>query len=231
MPLVAIPRCGRLLDYEEAIRRAGGTVRVLDRATDRPTTVVGLVDGLVLPGGKDVLPSLYGEPAHPSYAADEPGRDEYELELARLAADRDMPLLAICRGMQVLTVARGGSLVQHIPDFVGSHIDHKPAESTSAIVHSVWVTGGSLLADLLRDSLEDEALPVNSQHHQAPRTLGRGLVVTATAPDGVIEAIEDPGQRFCVGVQWHPESFYRTGEFRPLFEAFIEACRRERINV
>jgi putative glutamine amidotransferase len=235
MPIIAIPPCDKLRDYEESIRRAGADVRVLDRAVDRPEDVIRSVDGLLLPGGGDVLPSIYGEAAHPSYSAVEPGRDDYELELARRAVEADLPLLAICRGIQVLNVARGGSLVQDIPDEIGSTVNHAHREATATvalresavtIAHEVWIAEGSLLDRLMHEQIEGDSCPVNSRHHQAPKKLGTGLAVSATAPDGVIEAIEDPSRRFCLGVQWHPENFYRTGEFRPIFEGFVEAAKK-----
>jgi len=226
MPIIAISPCEKLRDYEESIRRAGADVRVLDRATDRPEDVIRSVDGLLLAGGGDVLPSIYGEAAHPTYSAAEPGRDDYELELARRAVDADLPLLAICRGIQVLNVARGGSLVQDIPDELGSTVNHTHRESPVTIAHEVWITEGSLLDRLMHERLEGDACQVNSRHHQAPKRLGEGLAVSATAPDGVIEAIEDPSRRFCLGVQWHPENFYRTGEFREIFEGLIEAATK-----
>jgi putative glutamine amidotransferase len=173
-----------------------------------------------------VLPSIYGEAAHQKFSAAEPGRDDYELELARRAVEADLPLLAICRGIQVLNVARGGSLVQDIEDQIGTSVNHTIREPAVTIAHDVWISEGSLLARVMRDRIEGDTCPVNSRHHQAPKTPGEGLVVSATAPDGVVEAIEDPSRRFCLGVQWHPENFYRTGEFRPLFEAFVEACRK-----
>ena len=226
MPIIAISPCEKLRDYEESIRRAGADVRVLDRATDRPEDVIRSVDGLLLAGGGDVLPSIYGEAAHPTYSAAEPGRDDYELELARRALDADLPLLAICRGIQVLNVARGGSLVQDIPDELGSTVNHTQRESPVTIAHEVWITEGTLLDRLMHERLEGDSCHVNSRHHQAPKRLGKGLAVSATAPDGVIEAIEDPSRRFCLGVQWHPENFYRTGEFREIFEGLIEAATK-----
>jgi putative glutamine amidotransferase len=226
MPVIAIPPCAKMHDYEESVRRAGGEVRLLDRDADKPADVVASVDGILLPGGGDVLPSIYGEPAHQTFSAAEPGRDDYELELARRAIDADLPVLAICRGIQVLNVAYGGSLVQDIPDQVGTTVNHVMREPSHAIAHEVWITEGTLLDRLMRERLQTDTCPVNSRHHQAPMTLGTGLVASATAPDGVIEAIEDPRKRFCLGVQWHPENFYRTGEFRSLFEAFVEAASR-----
>ena len=224
MPIIAIPPCDKLRDYEESIRRAGADVRVLDRAIDRPEDVIRSAQGILLPGGGDVMPSIYGEAAHRTYSAAEPGRDDYELELARRVVEADVPLLGICRGIQVLNVARGGSLVQDIQDEIGVTVNHTQRDSPVTIAHEVWISEGSLLDRLMRERLESDACPVNSRHHQAPKVLGAGLIVSATAPDGVIEAIEDSSRRFCLGVQWHPENFYRTGEFRPIFEGFIQAA-------
>ena len=224
MPVIAITRCSKQHDYEEAVRRAGGEVRILNYDTDRPAAVVKEVDGILLPGGDDVTPSLYGDEPHPKFEAAEPGRDAYELELAKRAGDADVPLFAICRGIQVLNVARGGTLVQDIPSQLPDAIPHEVRDTPFTIAHDVWVSEGTLLHELLRERIDGDACPVNSRHHQAVQKIGEGLVVSATAPDGVIEAVEDPSKRFCLGVQWHPENFYRTGEFRALFEAFVAAA-------
>lgn len=224
MPVIAIAPCSKPHDYDAAVKSAGGEVLHLDPATDRPADVIAKADGLLLPGGGDVLPSLYGEAAHAEFMPAEPGRDDYELELARRALEANMPLLAICRGAQVLNVACGGSLVQHIPDQIGTLVNHQLREPPQAIAHDVWVTSGSVLETLMKERLEGDTCAVNSRHHQAPGALGKGLVASATAPDGVIEAIEDPSKRFCIGVQWHPENFYRTGEFRALFEGLVNAA-------
>jgi putative glutamine amidotransferase len=145
----------------------------------------------------------------------------------RLATDRDLPLLAICRGIQVLNVARGGTLVQDIATQLETTIEHMVRQPLFAIGHDVWMSPTSRLQALMGARLDgSDVCPVNSRHHQAVKDLGRDLVVTATAPDGVIEAVEDPSQRFCLGVQWHPENFYRTGEFSGLFEGLIEAATK-----
>ena len=226
MPRISIAPCSKLHDYEESVRRAGGDVHVVTLESESPADVVAQSDGILLAGGGDVQPLLYGEVQHSTFDAAEAGRDEFELELIRLATAADVPLFAICRGIQVLNVARGGTLIQHIPEEVAGAVDHNVREPRVAIAHEVWVTNGSLVDRLMRETEVDDGFPVNSRHHQAPRTLGTGLVTTATAPDGVIEAIEDPSRRFVLGVQWHPENFYRTGEFRALFEGFVEAARR-----
>ena len=228
MPVIAIAPCSKQHDYEEAVRRAGGDVRILNYETDRPAEVVNEVDGILLPGGDDVLPSLYGADPHPTFDAAEPGRDAYDLELATRAGDADLPLFAICRGIQVLNVARGGTLVQDSPSELPDAMPHEVRDTPFTIAHDVWVSEGTLLHTLLRERIDGDACPVNSRHHQAVQKVGSGLVVSATAPDGVIEAVEDPSKRFCVGVQWHPENFDRTGEFRALFEAFITAAQERR---
>jgi putative glutamine amidotransferase len=190
--------------------------------------VVRNADGILLTGGGDIDPALYGESPHPTFSGAEAGRDEYETELAQRAREADVPVLAICRGLQVLNVAAGGTLIQDIPDLIRTPILHKLPEPPHAIAHDVLVTTGALLSSVIHDRIQDgRPCPVNSRHHQAPRTVGRGLVVSATAPDGVIEALEDPSRRFCLGVQWHPENFWRTGEFNCLFEAFVRACRND----
>ena len=147
--------------------------------------------------------------------------------LVRRALDADLPVLAICRGIQVLNVARGGTLVQDIPTELRTPVEHMVREPRFAIAHEVRVTADSLLDRLMRaHDGRPGLLPVNSRHHQAPKTPGDGLVVTAIAPDGIVEALEDPSRRFCLGVQWHPENFWETGEFRRLFEGFVRACSR-----
>jgi putative glutamine amidotransferase len=230
MPIIAIAPCSKLPDYEESVRRAGGQPRLLDYTADRPADVVKGVGGILLAGGNDVLPSLYGESAHETFEAAEAGRDEYEIELVRRAKDADLPLFAICRGVQLLNVAHGGSLIQDIPSQLTAAIEHKlamPPHQSFDLAHEIWIEKDSRLAALLRERLEGgDSLEVNSRHHQALKALGEGLVTTATAPDGVIESVEDPNRRFWLGVQWHPENFYRTGEFRALFEGFVKAAAR-----
>jgi putative glutamine amidotransferase len=229
MPLIAITACSKLHDYEESVRRAGGEPWVLDHAVHRPADVVRRAAGILLPGGGDIDPSLYGQAPHPTFSGAEPGRDEYEIELVRRALASDLPVFAICRGIQLLNVARGGTLIQDIPSQVPGALPHKREGSDRpfTLAHEVWLEKGSLLQKLMSDSLsEAESCQVNSRHHQAVQTPGEGLVTVATAPDGVIEAVEDPMRRFCLGVQWHPENFYRTGEFRALFEGFVKAATR-----
>ncbi len=236
-PTIGITRCSRLDDYVSSVEQAGARARVLD-VTESPRKVIGELHGLLLTGGGDIDPAFYGEDRHETVEDAEPGRDEFELDLARRAIDADLPVLAICRGAQVLNVAAGGSLVQDLvseqravgehlrPDAGDAGIAHAIASPKDHVAHDVSVSAESVLARALGSAVEGEHLcRVNSRHHQSVRRLGRSLVASATAPDGVIEAIEAPDARFCVGVQWHPENFWRTGEFRPLFDAFVAAAR------
>jgi putative glutamine amidotransferase len=227
MPLIALPPYSKLRDYETALRLAGGEPWRLEIGRDDPAEVIRSADALLLPGGGDVDPALYGESRHPTFDPPEAGRDEFESELARRARAIDMPVLAICRGLQLLNVARGGSLIQDIPDQVPAALGHVKREPADAVAHDVRVKGSSRLAQLLSGKAlgSEHVCSVNSRHHQSINRVGEGLVVTAVAPDGVIEAVEDPSMAFCVAVQWHPENFHLTGEFSALFEALVEAAR------
>ncbi len=180
------------------------------------------LDALLLSGGSDVDPALYGRPPHPKLGRVIRERDEFELALCREALRRDLPILAICRGQQVLNVATGGTLTQDLPSDVGSMVDHDPKGQRWQVAHEVKVVAGTVL----REILGRETVPVNSFHHQAVDDLGEGVVVSARAGDDVVEAIEMPGHRFVVGVQWHPESFWGRPEssFSPLFEALTSAA-------
>jgi putative glutamine amidotransferase len=227
MPLIGMPFCQKLEDYRQSILHVGGDVRLLDLSMRVADALAG-IDGLVLAGGEDVAPARYGEPPHPSVVDVDPARDEFEIGLLSEARQRGLPILAICRGIQVLNVACGGTLVQDVPSQVKGALEHRlavPPHEPYSLAHEVWLDKDTLLASLMRERLSDtDSCDVNSRHHQAVRQVAAGFEVSATAPDGVVEAIEDPAARFCLGVQWHPENFWRTGEFRPLFEGFLEAA-------
>jgi putative glutamine amidotransferase len=225
MALIAVSQNRRATDYLEAVRRAGGEPAEVADTQEAPESIVARVRGVMLTGGGDVDPSLYGEAPHLSYEAAEAGRDAFEIALAQAALVADVPLFAICRGMQVLNVAMGGSLVQDIPSEIAGALDHSIREPRFHIAHEVWVNRESKLWAIMGDKLEGESLQVNSRHHQAVKRVASGFEVSATAPDGVIEAMERPASRFCIAVQWHPENFWRTGEFRPLFEEFLRAAK------
>lgn len=214
-------------DYLAALDRAGAAVRVLDPARDDPRQAVETCDAVLLTGGVDVDPREYGDrERHPSVELD-PARDSYELALARAALERDLPMLAICRGAQVLNVAAGGTLIQDLPSSRPSTIEHTILQPKNAIAHDVTIAPNTRLAALLHAGPRPEPrVAVNSRHHQSVKVLAPSFVVSATAPDGVIEAIEKPAAAFCLGIQWHPENFWQTGEFAGLFEGLVDAARK-----
>jgi putative glutamine amidotransferase len=188
-----------------------------------PSYVAGLA-GVCVSGGPDVDPSMYGAEPHPLLGATEPDVDRFEVAVVREAERLGMPLFAICRGAQVLNVARGGDLIQDLPSEVGEVVQHRRGKpGDPGVWHEVTIEPDSLLARSLGRS---GRLDVNSFHHQAPQRLGEGLRAVAHAPDGVIEAVELPGADFELGVQWHPEAIVDRPEQAALFEAFVEAARR-----
>jgi putative glutamine amidotransferase len=212
-------------DYVKSVELAGGLPLVLaPGAPADAADVLAKVDGLLLSGGSDVDPALYGELPHPKLGAVVRARDDFELALTREAVARDVPIFAICRGHQVLNVARGGTLVQDIPSVVVAGVDHDARSERWERSHEVRVLQGTRL----REILGRETVAVNSFHHQAVDRLGEGLVVSArSSEDRVVEAIEMPDRRFVVGVQWHPESFWnRPDGFGALFRALVLAATR-----
>lgn len=236
-PVIGVTRCSRLDDYIASVEQSGGQPRVLE-VSDSPRLLIQQIDGLLLTGGGDVDPVLYREERHPTVEDAEPGRDEFEIDLARRAMEANLPLLAICRGSQVLNVAAGGTLVQDIPDYfrlkaeaTESTLEHSVQEPKNEIAHDVAVAPGTKLHSALGNAVSSaHTCRVNSRHHQSVGKLGESLTASATAPDGVVEAIEAPDRDFCIGVQWHPENFWRTGEFQGLFDAFIaSAMERTRL--
>lgn len=225
LPIIGVTRCSRLDDYLASVERSGARARVLE-VSESPRAIIDTIDGVLLTGGGDVDPVLYGQERHPSVHDAEPGRDEFEIDLARRAMEVDLPVLAICRGSQVLNVAAGGTLVQDIPSAVKTELTHSLDVPKDCVAHDIHIISDTRLHAALGGAVDAScACRVNSRHHQSVGSLGRSLVASATAPDGVIEGIEAPEARFCVGVQWHPENFWRTGEFRPLFDAFVAAAR------
>src|SRR5262245_822539 len=228
MALIGITACGKLEDYRQAVIHVGGEVRILERSMSAADALSG-IGGLLLTGGGDVEPSRYGEEPHPSLVDVEPLRDEFEIALVREARAKNLPIFAICRGLQLLNVAFGGTLVQDIPSQVPGALEHRlavPPHEAFALAHEVWIDKDTKLARLMSERLGGaDTCEVNSRHHQAVKQVAPNFHVSATAPDGVIEAIEDPAAPFCLAVQWHPENFWRTGEFRPLFETFVETAQ------
>ena len=199
------------LAYVRAVEHAGGRPLLVPPSNNALEETLDALDGIIFSGGGDLDPETYGADAHPETTEINPERDSAELALLQAALARDMPVLAVCRGSQVLNVARGGDLVQHLPEIVG-HDRHRHTEPVMAD-HEVAVEAESKLGSILGDRA-----PVKSSHHQGFGKLGEGLREAAWAEDGTIEAVEDPTHRFAVGVLWHPEE----GEDFALFKALVE---------
>jgi putative glutamine amidotransferase len=196
--------------YVEAVECAGGRPILIPPSEEGVDETLDSVDGLIFSGGADIDPDLYGQEPHPETSGVHPERDRGELALLEGALARDLPVLAICRGSQVLNIARGGDLVQHLPEVVGDE-KHKHTPGTFGD-HDVTLENGTRLAALL-----GERAPVKSHHHQGFGRIGEGLRVAAHAKDGAIEAVEATDRRFAFGVLWHPEA----GEDKKLFVELV----------
>jgi gamma-glutamyl-gamma-aminobutyrate hydrolase PuuD len=205
------------LAYVRAVEAAGGRALIVPPSAEAVEETLDALDGLLLSGGADLDPESYGADAHPETNGIRPERDSAELALLEAALARDMPVLAVCRGSQVLNVARGGDLVQHLPEVVG-HEGHKQTPGVFAD-HGVEVLPATKLSEVI-----GEHAPVKSHHHQGYGRLGEGLREAARADDGTVEAIEDPSRRFALGVLWHPEE----GEDAALFQALVDEAARYR---
>lgn len=209
------------LTYLRAIEAAGGLPLVMPPL--EPNAVEPLLDqlaGICLSGGPDLDPDSYGErERNPQLGPTEPALDRFELAIARGASERGTPVLAICRGMQALNVSRGGSLHQHLPD-LGLGIDHRQSERGSVPTHELKLAAESRLAAILGQT----RIATNSFHHQGIDRLGAGLAPVAWAPDGTVEAFEDPARSFLIGVQWHAELHVDREFERALFESFVNAA-------
>jgi putative glutamine amidotransferase len=200
-------------DYVRAVERAGGRAVLVPPDDDGNEELLDALDGLVFSGGSDLTPELYGADADPETKGTNPARDRGELALLTAALERDLPVLAICRGVEVLNVIRGGDIVQHLPDVLGNE-SHREVPGTFSD-HPVRVDPTSQLGEV--DG------PVKSSHHQGLGRIGEGLREVAWAEDGIVEALEDPEKPFLVGVLWHPEA----GEDQRLFEQLVEAARKQ----
>jgi putative glutamine amidotransferase len=209
-------------NYCNAVRHAGGLPVLLPHEPEAAGLYLDHIDGLIVTGGGfDVDPALFGAAhRHPTVTTKD-RRTAFELAAATGALARDMPVLGICGGQQLLNVALGGTLIQHIPDEVANALPHRQPNPRNEPGHEIRIVAGTLLHRIA----ETESLAVNSAHHQAVKNTGPGVVIDAAAPDGVVEGIEDPRRRFCLGVQWHPE-FEINETDRRIFRAFVAAARR-----
>ena len=206
--------------YTESLRRAGAIPVLIPPQPENAADIVEGLDGIVLAGGEDCDPSVYGEEPHPTVEPMDARRQTNDLALAKLARERGIPTLGICLGLQVMNVAAGGTLVQDIDSQIATDIEHA-SDPSNRNRHGVTIEKGTKLASII--GAGDKT--VNSSHHQSIKNVGEGFRVTAHAPDGVVEGIEDPRHPFYVGVQWHPEDMKGEDAASALFGAFIEAAR------
>ena len=210
--------------YMQMLEGLGAVPMIMPLTTDETVLerFLDLCDGLVLSGGADIDPARYGQIDEGLCGGISPLRDEVEITLCRRAVERDMPVLGICRGHQILNVALGGTMYQDLKVQQGTTFEHMVPNPVGGMVHEVAIVPGSPLAALQGG----ETMVVNSRHHQAVRDVAPGLVVQATSPDGVIESVYLPGKRFVWGVQWHPESIWDISEEnRKIAEEFLRAAR------
>jgi putative glutamine amidotransferase len=210
LPAALIP-----LDYVDSVERSGGRPLVVPPSEDGVDEALDVLHGIVFSGGADIGPAHYGADPHPETDPPQARRDAAELALLRAALERDLPTLAICRGFQLLNVARGGDLVQHLPETLGDS-RHREVKGVFS-EHPVEIKEGTRLAGLLGARQPT----VKSSHHQGVGRIGDGLVETAWAEDGTLEGLEDPAKRFALGVLWHPEA----GEDKRLFDALVAEAR------
>ena len=211
------------LAYLRAVEAAGGLPLVIPpMPSGAIKPLIDRLHGICLSGGPDLHPAIYGAEPHAQLGPIEPELDRFELELAQEAHGRNLPILAICRGMQLLNVATGGTLVQHVPDVTDGTVEHRQTAPADKTTHVVELATASLTAAVIGSA----DIAVNSFHHQGVDRLGRGLLSVGWSPDGVVEAIEAPGRDFTLGVQWHAECLTGRPEQARLFESLVEASQR-----
>ena len=208
-------------NYATRVTEAGGLAVMLPHEPDQVTQYLDTIDALIVTGGAfDVDPSLFGADERHDTVTTKDRRTAFEMAVTKGAIARDMPVLGICGGQQLLNVALGGSLIQHIPDEVENALAHEQPNPRDEPGHAVRITPGTLLHRITGSA----EMQVNSAHHQAVLAVADGTVIDAVAPDGVIEGIEAPGRRFCLGVQWHPEFSIDPGDAK-IFAALVDAAR------
>jgi putative glutamine amidotransferase len=208
-------------NYFAAVAAAGGLPVALPHLPDLAERYLDNIDALLVTGGAfDVDPALFGATTRHASVSLKETRTAFELAILRGALAREMPVLGICGGQQLLNVVLGGTLIQHIPDAVPNALPHEQPSPRTEPGHAVAIASGSRLAAIVGVG----QMQVNSAHHQAADAVGPGIAITARAPDGVIEAIEDPARKFCIGVQWHPEYHVDPADHL-LFDALVDAAR------
>ncbi len=208
-------------NYCSAVVRAGGLPILLPHEPEQAGAYLDEIDGLLVTGGNfDVDPALFGATSRHATVKTKDRRTAFEVNVTRGALERDKPVLGICGGQQLLNVVLGGTLIQHIPDEIDDALAHEQPNPRTEPGHMVTVSPGTLLHRICGA----DSLAVNSAHHQAVKAVGPDVIVDAVADDGIIEGIEHPGYRYCIGVQWHPEYSISVGDDK-IFDAFIKACR------
>ena len=210
--------------YLHSVEQAGGIPICIPNATEETVeALLSIVDGLLLIGGEDVDPFLFGEEPHQKIGRTVRQRDDSDLLLMKHAFEKQMPILGVCRGAQVMNVAFGGTIIQDIPSQVENALGHKQLSKRGALAHSVEV-----LTPKFKEIFEDDVFRVNTFHHQSVGELGKGLILSAVAKDGIIEGIEHESHPYCVSVQWHPEELAPVGDIyaQRLFKSFVDACKK-----
>lgn len=209
--------------YCHAVNLSGGIPLVLSYSEISLQEYITIFDGILFTGGGDIDPFYFQQAPHPSLGSITPERDQFELALCRLALQKKMPILAICRGMQILNVAAGGSIFQDISAYITEPIKHSQLAPKYYASHSIFLKESTYLKKLF----QSETLMVNSFHHQSVNITGEDLIVCAQSSDGVIEAIEHSKNQFALGVQWHPECMFEKDSHQLIpFQAFVEACKK-----
>jgi putative glutamine amidotransferase len=210
-------------EYHRAVTDSGGIPLPLVNATDSKVIkeYIELIDGLLVIGGDDMDPEYFGQKPHKSIVLTSPRRDEFELKIIRLALKKDIPVLGICRGHQVINIALGGDIYQDLSCAPFKTLNHADPKEKKNRFHKVKIEKGTILSRIIGSG----TIEVNSSHHQIIGKVGKGLVASAHSPDGVIEGLEGPDYRFLVAVQWHPEMITRRAHSKKLFKEFVKACR------
>jgi putative glutamine amidotransferase len=206
--------------YVDSLRRAGAIPVLIPPQPENAAEIVKDLDGILLAGGDDFHPAVYGEEPHPTVEPMDERRQQNDLNLARLAREHNVPTLGICLGLQAMNVAAGGTLIQDINSQLETDVVHE-SDPSDRVRHDVTIETGTKLSTIL----PARTLDVNSSHHQAIKDVGDGLRVTAKAPDGIVEGLEDPRHPFYLGVQWHPEDMAGENSATAIFGAFVDAAR------